>query len=52
MVIEGLKKYQGRNPHGYFADLTPSQRRAAYQLARQALCSLGAQSPAVGGSPF
>ena len=30
MVIEGLKKYQGRNPHGYFADLTPLQRRAAW----------------------
>jgi hypothetical protein len=31
MAIEGLKRYQGRNPDGYFADLTPSQRWAAYQ---------------------
>jgi hypothetical protein len=31
MVIEGLRKYRGRNPDGYFADLTPLQRGAAYK---------------------
>jgi hypothetical protein len=28
--IQGLQSYQGRNPHGYFCDLPPDAKNAAY----------------------
>jgi hypothetical protein len=31
MRIENLRKYQGKNPNGYFEDLEPRVKMAAYQ---------------------